>query len=145
MQQPLVELSAIGTHMLKATENWLAQVNYDLATAEHMLHAGQYIYVIFMSHLALEKMLKALVTEETRTLPPRTHNLIDLAQRSKLGLSQTQRDFIGKINNASIVTRYPDDLLEMVVQYPETVAREYLEQTKELITWLRQDPRLQMS
>ena len=131
--------------MLKATENWLAQVDYDLATAEHTLHVGRYIYVIFMSHLALEKMLKALVTEETRTLPPRTHNLIDLAQRSKLGLSQTQRDFIGKINNASIVTRYPDDLLEMVVQYPETVAREYLEQTKELIAWLRQDPRLQMS
>lgn len=38
--------------MLKATENWLAQVDYDLATAEHMLHAGRYIYVIFMSHMA---------------------------------------------------------------------------------------------
>lgn len=131
--------------MLKATENWLAQVDYDLATAEHMLHAGRYIYVIFMSHLALEKTLKALVTEETRSLPPRTHNLIDLAQRSRPDLSQTQRDFIGKMNNASIATRYPDDLSQMVVQYPETVAREYLEQTKELIAWLRQDPRLQRS
>ena len=53
-----------------------------------------------MSHLALEKMLKALVTEETQMLPPRTHNLIDLAQHAKLNLSQTQRDFIGKINNS---------------------------------------------
>ena len=131
--------------MLKATENWLAQVDYDLATAEHMLQAGRYIYVIFMSHLALEKTLKALVTEETRALPPRTHNLIDLAQRSRLDLSQMQRDFIGRINSASIVTRHPDDLSQMVIQYPETVAREYLEQTKELIAWLRQDARLQMS
>ena len=70
--------------MLKATENWLAQVDYDLATAEHMLHAGQYIYVIFMSHLALEKTLKALLTEATQKLPPRTHSLIDLARRGRV-------------------------------------------------------------
>jgi HEPN domain-containing protein len=139
-------MSRVGNiPMLKATENWLAQVDYDLATAEHMLHAGRYIYVIFMSHLALEKMLKALVTEETQMLPPRTHNLIDLAQQGELNLSQTQRDFIGKINNASIATRYPADLAQITAQYPATVARDYLEQTREIITWLRQDPRLQTS
>ena len=76
--------------MLKATANWLAQVDYDIATAEQMLHARRYIYVIFMSHMALEKALKALVTEETQKLPPRTHNLIDLAQRAHVVLSQEQ-------------------------------------------------------
>lgn len=131
--------------MLKATENWLAQVDYDLATAEHMLNTGRYIYVIFMSHLALEKALKALVTEETQKLPPRTHNLIDLAQRAKLVPSQEHRDFIGKMNDASVVTRYPDDLSRIVSQYPESVAREYWEKTKEVIAWIRQDPRLQTS
>jgi HEPN domain-containing protein len=55
--------------MLKATANWLARVDYDIATAEQMLHAGRYIYVIFMSHMALEKALKAVVTEETQKLP----------------------------------------------------------------------------
>ena len=131
--------------MLKATENWLSQVDYDLATAEHMLHTGRYIYVVFMSHLALEKMFKALVTEETRMLPPRTHNLVDLAQQGKLNLSQAQRDFIGKINNASIATRYPADLVQLMAQYSAPVVRDYLEQTQEIITWLRQDPRLQTS
>jgi len=129
--------------MLKATANWLAQVDYDIATAEHMLHAGRYIYVIFMSHMALEKVLKALVIEETQTLPPRTHNLIDLAQRAQVVLSQEQQDFLGRINNTSVVVRYPDDLTAMVSQYPEAIARDYLERTKELILWVRQDPRLQ--
>ena len=54
-QDSLHDVRAIDAHMLKATENWLAQVDYDLATAEHMLHAGRYIYVIFMSHLALNQ------------------------------------------------------------------------------------------
>ncbi len=129
--------------MLKATANWLAQVDYDVATAEQMLPAGRHIYVIFMSHMALEKTLKALVTEETQKLPPRTHNLIDLAQRARVVLSQEQQDFLGKINNTSVVVRYPDDLSALVSQYPEAIARDYLERTKELITWVRQDPRLQ--
>ena len=129
--------------VLKATANLLAQVDYDRATAEQMLHTGRYIYVIFMSHMALEKALKALVTEETQQLPPRTHNLIDLAQRAHVVLSQEQQDFLGKLNNTSVVVRYPDDLFAMVSQYPETIARDYLERTKELILWVRQDPRLQ--
>ena len=129
--------------MLKATANWLAQVDYDIATAEQMLHAGRYIYVIFMSHMALEKALKALVTEETQKLPPRTHNLIDLAQRAQVVLSQEQQDFLGKLNNTSVVVRYPDDLAAMIAQYPEAIAQDYLERTKELILWVRQDPRLQ--
>jgi HEPN domain-containing protein len=131
--------------VLKATENWLAQVDYDLATAEQMLRAGRYIYVIFMSHMALEKVLKAVLTEETRKLPPRTHNLIDLAQRAQLALSQEHQDFIGKINNASVVVRYPDDLSEMISQYSEVIARDYLQKARELIKWIRQDPRLQTS
>ena len=133
----------MNTRMLKATANWLAQVDYDLAPAAQMLQAGRYIYVIFMSHMALEKTLKALMTEETQKLPPRAHNLIDLAQRARVILSQEQQDFLGKINNTSVVVRYPDDLSAMVSQYPETIARDYLERTKELITWVRQDPRLQ--
>jgi HEPN domain-containing protein len=102
--------------MLKATANWLPQVDYDIATAEQMLHAGRYIYVIFMSHMAVEKALKALVTEETQKLPPRTHNLIDLAQRAHVVLSQVQQDFLGKLNNTSVVVRYPEDLSAMVSQ-----------------------------
>ena len=131
--------------MLKATANWLAQVDYDIATAEQILRTGRYIYVIFMSHMALEKALKALVTEETQKLPPRTHNLIDLAQRAHVVLSQEQQDFLGKLNNTSVVVRYPDDLSAMVSQYPEAIAQDYLKRTKELILWVRQDPRLQTS
>jgi len=58
-------------------------------------------------------------------------------------LSQEQQDFLGKINNTSVAVRYPDDLSEMVSQYPEAIAQDYLERAKKLILWVRQDPRLQ--
>jgi HEPN domain-containing protein len=120
----------------------LAQVDYDLVTAENMLNTGRFLYVVFMCHLALEKALKALVTEETGKTPPKSHNLIALAQRARLDLPEDRRDFIGQMNDASIVTRYPEDLPNIVAQYSQSVAGVYLQKTKELIAWIRRDPRL---
>lgn len=49
--------------MRKDTSNWIALAEYDLETARHMLATRRFLYVVFMCHLALEKMLKAHVTE----------------------------------------------------------------------------------
>jgi len=69
----------------------------------------RYLYVIFLCHLALEKLLKAHVAEVTQTVPIKTHDLIYLVKKSELDLPENHFDFIGKINTASIPTRYPDD------------------------------------
>lgn len=124
------------------TQNWIAMAEYDLETARHMLATGRFLYVVYMCHLALEKMLKAHVAEVTQSIPPKTHDLIFLVKKSGLNLPQPYLEFIGKINNASVPIRYPEDLQKMVAQYPESVARDYLERTEEVIQWLRHHPNL---
>ena len=104
-----------------------------------MFTTGRYLYVVFMCHLALEKMLKAHVTEALQELPPRSHDLIYLISRSNLTLSENYLEFIGKINNASVLTRYPDDLQQVLQDYPRSVVKAYLEQTTEIIQWLHQN------
>ncbi|PKN29305.1 MAG: hypothetical protein CVU64_08840 [Deltaproteobacteria bacterium HGW-Deltaproteobacteria-21] len=130
-------------HVRPDTRNWIAMAEYDLETARHMLAAGRYPYVVFMCHLSLEKMLKAHVTEATQSVPAKSHDLIYLLKKSGLALSSDHIDFIGKINNASIPTRYPDDLQRMIGQYPEQIARDYLTQTEEVLEWLKRHPILQ--
>ena len=49
--------------MRKDTANWIALTDYDIETARHMLETGRYLYVIFLCHLSLEKILKAHVAE----------------------------------------------------------------------------------
>jgi HEPN domain-containing protein len=107
-----------------------------------MLETGRYLYVIFLRHLALEKILKAHVAEATQSLPIKTHDLIYLVKTSKLELPESYLDFIGKINTASIPTRYPDDLQRSLKAYPKSVAKDYLNQTKEILQWLKQHPNL---
>ncbi len=127
----------------RETKNWLDMVEYDLATAKQMLKTGRYVYVIFMCHLAIEKALKAILCEDTNKVPPKTHDLIYLATLGNIKLSGDLLDFVGIINNAGIVTRYPEDLSELIHNYPEEITKKYLDKTMEVIGCIKQDPRLE--
>jgi HEPN domain-containing protein len=129
----------------KDTANWIALADYDVETARHMLATERYLYVVFLCHLAVEKMLKAHVSEFTQAVPIKAHDLIYLVKKSELELPEKYLDFIGKINTASIPTRYPDDLQRSLREYSKSVAKNYLNQTVELIEWLKQHPNLRES
>ena len=128
--------------MRKDTKDFKASAEYDLQTAEHMLNSCRYIYVIFMCHLSIEKMLKAIVAETIRKTPPKTHNLIYLLKVGKIKLPDDLFEFVTKINNVSIITRYPEDFSKLLEAYPREVARGYLNKTKEVIKCLEEDERL---
>lgn len=128
--------------MRKDSENFLLSSEYDLATARHMLETGRYMYVIFMCHMSIEKMLKAIVAEVTDKVPPKTHNLIYLLKLSNIHIPQDFLDFIAKINNVSVVTRYPEDFKKLIESYPASVAKEYFENTEKALRWLRQNEKL---
>lgn len=128
--------------MRKDSENFLLSSEYDLATAKYMLETGRYMYVIFMCHMSIEKMLKAIVAEVTDKVPPKTHNLIYLLKLSNIHIPQDLLDFIAKINNVSVVTRYPEDFKKLIESYPASVAKEYFENTGKALQWLRQNEKL---
>jgi HEPN domain-containing protein len=128
--------------MRKDTENFLFSSGYDLTTAKHMFETGRHVYVIFMCHMAIEKLMKAIVAEVTDKVPPKTHNLIYLIKLANLNVPQDIFDFIAKINNASVVTRYPEDFKRLIEDYPEDIAKEYLKNTKKALQWLKQNERL---
>lgn len=128
--------------MRKDAENFIISSEYDLATADYMLKTGRYIYVVFMCHLSIEKMLKAIVAEVTDKTPPKTHNLLYLTRLAEVSFPEKLFEFVSKINNVSIVTRYPEDFKKVIESYPENIVSIYLKQTKEVIAWLKQDKRL---
>lgn len=121
----------------KEVQNWVASAEYDLETADHMYKSGRFIYVIFMCHLSLEKMLKAhiaLIGE----VPAKTHDLIYLLKKSKItNMSESFIDFLGQLSNSSIPTRYPEDIQLAIKDYPEPIAKSYLTKCMEVMGWLK--------
>jgi HEPN domain-containing protein len=124
--------------MRKDVENYTFSSEYDLATAKHLLTAGRYVYVIFMCHMSLEKMLKAIFSKRLNRSAPKTHNLLYLVKETNTELPPEHFDFVSKINNASIVTRYPEDFSKLISSYPRRVTKEYLEKTERIFSWLKQ-------
>ena len=59
---------------------WLDIVDYDLDTAEAMYATGRWLYVGFMCHQVIEKVLKAYWCGTREDDPPYTHNHSRLAQ-----------------------------------------------------------------
>lgn len=129
----------------KTTKNWMASSDYDIQTARHMLKTGRYIYVIFLCHLAIEKLLKALVAQTQERHPPYTHDLYDLIERIRLEIPVEHQSIISKLNELSVPTRYPEDLQQLIKHYRKPVTRKYFEQSKAFLRWLRRDPRLEPS
>lgn len=123
--------------MKKTTANWLAGADYDVKAAEAMLGSKRYLYVVFMCHLAIEKTLKAGWAETRAEHPPRTHDLLLLIRELRLGVPKAHRRLVGTIANASIPTRYPEDLKKMIGQYPRRTVSSYLVRTKRVVQWLR--------
>ena len=123
--------------MDKRSEEWMKQSVYDMDTAEYMKKGGRNIYAVFMCHLAVEKALKGLYNEKRLKIPPKTHNLILLLNKIDIKPPKGLGKFIVKLNEASISTRYPENLTKLQQIYNETTVKEIIVKAKEFIEWIK--------
>jgi len=126
----------------KSIANWIESSNYDIKTAEHMFETKRYVYVLFMCHLAVEKLLKALYEAAREKVPPKTHNLVYLMNEADLDVPEGHLRTVESLNDISVVTRYPEDIRALIKAFKKERAEDYLKRTKALLTWLKRDTRL---
>lgn len=123
--------------MGKHPDEWLKQAGYDMETAEFMLSGERYFYTVFMCHLSIEKALKGLYSHKLNEAPPRTHSLVYLVEKIKLGLPDDLYDFVFIINRVSIPIRYPDSLERILKDYDRKRSDEILRKSKVVLEWIK--------
>ena len=123
--------------MAHTPEEWFIQAEYDFQTAQAMVSSGHGIYVVFMAHLAIEKALKGVYHKKFNALPPRTHSLLAFLRMNELTPPPAVGEFIGDLDQASVATRYPEELVKLQAAYPRPVVEKILLQTKETLVWAR--------
>lgn len=118
---------------------WLELVDYDLDTAETLYNGGRWLYVAFMCHQVIEKILKAYWTATQDIEPPYTHNLERLA--NNCGLSEQMNDeqlhFIDVMVPMNIEARYPAYKEAISRRLTNDYCRSMIDKTKELQLWIR--------
>jgi len=102
-----------------------------------MFKGRRYLYAVFMAHLSVEKTLKAVYHNNLGTAPPKTHSLVYLLGQINAKPDDKLGEFIVKLSQASIVTRYPETLKVIQKQYSAVVVKKIVSQTEQAIKWLK--------
>jgi HEPN domain-containing protein len=123
--------------MDKRTGEWLKQSDYDIDTAEYMYNGGKFFYAVFMSHLSIEKAIKALYQERLKETPPKTHNLVYLLKKIDIKPTETTGKFLVKLNEASVATRYPEDIEKLQRQYTKNDVKNILVESRKVLEWIK--------
>jgi len=103
-----------------------------------MLQSKRYLYVGFMAHQAIEKILKANFVNVTDETAPFSHSLSFLAKRSDIynSFSEEQKDFIDLLEPMNIEARYPTNKKQLMESLTEIRCTEILNNAKELQKWI---------
>jgi HEPN domain-containing protein len=124
--------------MNRHTENWFLQADYDFETARTLRQANRNVYCVHMCHLAIEKALKGLLFAVSAEVPPKTHSLILLINKTGKKPGEEIGKFLLQLNDASVATRYPEDFSQMLASYTDALTDSILVKTKEVLTWIKQ-------
>lgn len=120
----------------KTIQYWLESAEYDLEVADAMYEKGKYPYALFMGHLALEKLLKALVVKTTRQHAPYTHSLPLLASKLNIKLPQKVMKRLARFMEFYIEARYPEEQKKFYRKCTKEFAKLKLKEIKEVYKWL---------
>ena len=90
-----------------------------------------------MCHLSVEKALKGLYLERLKGIPPKVHNLVYLLNKIGVKPSEPIGRFLVKLNEASVVTRYPEELDKLQKDFTQSVVKDILLRSKEVLEWIK--------
>jgi HEPN domain-containing protein len=117
----------------KQIAHWKNGALEDWDVAQSLVQQGKIRHGLFFAHLALEKQIKALVCKKTGQLAPPIHNLVRLAEKAALTVSDEQLDLLAEVNEFNIEGRYPELLLPLPTRQE---AEQYMTRISEVLQCL---------
>ena len=112
---------------------WRDGAAEEIEVAAELLKKKRQRHALFFAHLAVEKMLKALVVKETKEVPPKIHNLLVLSRLAGLELPPAMDEYLRYFNLWNLEGRYPE-----MFDHPidPRLAKRQMGVAKEILAWL---------
>ena len=85
---------------------WISEAEESLGVARHLFEKEDYSYSLFFGHLAIEKMIKAILAQRLEQQIPRSHNLLRLAQEADIDITDEQKHTLIRITTFNLESRY---------------------------------------
>jgi HEPN domain-containing protein len=116
---------------------WIDSSDRDFKVMEDLFEKEHYAWSLFVGHLVIEKVLKAYYVENIDIHPPLVHNLLRIAEKSKLKLSEEQKDFLVTVTTFNIQARYNDVKQEFYHKCTNEFTKLWINKIKDFRKWIK--------
>lgn len=121
----------------KIKNHWIETSCDDFKTMNELFKSKFYNWALFVGHISVEKLLKALYVKLHGKHAPLIHNLYRLAELCEIELTDEYSDWLDTITSFNINARYDDYRKEFynlcTLEYTEL----WIGRIKELCEWIK--------
>ena len=125
--------------MFNKVEYWLELCEDDLKAAKAMFKTKNYLWTGFICHLIAEKSLKAAIANITDEVPPKTHDLPKLADKTAIceDMPEDYNTLLNKLTPLQIEARYPEYKDKIAALLTAEYCEKLLKETEGFFCWIR--------
>lgn len=120
----------------KVINSWIISSNEDYKTMLSMYELQHFSWSLFIGHLVIEKLLKALYVKIKNEQAPFTHNLIRLVEQCEIEIDTDLKEKLGIISNFNINSRYDGYKQEFRKLCDEDFTGLWIKEIKEIKIWI---------
>lgn len=115
---------------------WVEASDLDFMAMNNLFASNDYVWSLFLGHLVIEKLLKAVALNNGLEHVPKIHNLNKLAKAAGLEVGEELADLLDSVTAFNIEARYPDYKKEFYNKADFKFTDFYIYKIKELRLWL---------
>ena len=117
---------------------WIESSDEDYSTMMYMKAGKKNTWCLFMGQMVIEKLLKALYAKNNISEPyaPKSHDLLYLAQKINLQVTETQKRNLNEITRFNLNTRYDDYKKDFYNKCTDEYTEEQISKIEEVKQWL---------
>ena len=121
----------------KTVSYWVDGAQYDMSVANVLLKSKKYPYALFMGHLALEKLIKALIVKREKTHAPFSHSLPFLPENANMEFPEDVLVHLREFMEFHFEARYPDVTKEFYKKCTRDYTDRRLKEMKKVFRWVK--------
>lgn len=117
---------------------WIESSEEDYNVMNVLHDSKKNSYCLFFGQMVIEKLLKALYAKNNKGVPhaPKTHDLLFLAEKMNLEITEKQANDLVEITKFNLNTRYDDYKREFYNKCTDEYTVEQIKKIEEVKLWL---------
>lgn len=118
-------------------QHWVEGSDKDFKTMNDLFVTKNNNWALFMGHLVIEKLLKAVYVKQKAEYPPMIHDLRRIGEKAGIEINMSQQIVLDSISRFNINARYDDYKQSFYQLCTDSFTAQWIEKINECRIWIK--------